>query len=392
LLLNDDRPVQATGLFAGENTMSLRWTGILFITLSVCQWTVVAEDIRRDVSAAQVEAIDAAVRQQMETQSLVGVAVGWIHDGRLVFTKGYGLASRTPEVSVTSDTVFNWASNSKPLAAMLAMQLVESGRLDLDKDIRTWVPEFPQKAHPITVRQLLSHQSGIPHYSNGRVIPREGFRHSDRDHDPVIAIGRFCNSPLIFEPGEKYSYSSYAYVLLSAVVQRAAAQPFESLTLEQIARPLQMQSLQWDVPENGQQHWARGYVRGPLNFVIPSPEQAHFWKHGAGGLKSNIVDFGKWAEALVNRRLLQPRTWQKFLTIPATRDGSTPTMALGINVSGSERALKLWHSGSQGEARSRLVAYPNQRHGMVVLTNSSHADTADITTAVYAAIQSVSDN
>jgi hypothetical protein len=75
-----------------------------------------------------------------------------------------------------------------------------------------------------------------------------------------------------------------------------------------------------------------------------------------------------------------------MLTIPEPGDGSTSTMALGINVRRDDQILKLSHGGSQGEARSRLVVYPKQRHGMVVLTNSGHADTAAITTAVYSAL------
>jgi len=349
-----------------------------------------AEDLRIGVPAAQVEAIDAAIAEQIQKQSLIGVAVGYLSDGQLVFTKGYGLADLQKEIPVSSDTVFNWASNSKPVAALIAMQLWEQQRLDLDRDVRDYVPEFPKKKYPVTTRLILAHQSGIPHYTNGKIIPAEDYEPGDSSHDPVVAIGTFCHSPLIFEPGERYSYSSYAYVLLSAVCQRAAKQPFEELVRDRVARPLKLTSLQWDVATADQPHWSRGYYTGPLSMVLATPEQAHFWKHGAGGFKSNIVDFGRWAEAVLNQRLIRQETWKEMMTTPKPRNGSHPKMALGINVEGEGKSLKLSHSGSQGEARSRMVVYPNQRHGMVVLTNSSHADVSAITTAVYRALQQVS--
>src|SRR5688572_9659046 len=115
-------------------------------------------------------AIDEAVRAQMEKQRIVGLAVGVVQDGKIALLRSYGFADRESKSPVTNETVFNWASNSKPLAAVLAMQLVERIALNLDADIRTHVPEFPEKGSVITTRHLLCHQSGMPHYSNGRIV------------------------------------------------------------------------------------------------------------------------------------------------------------------------------------------------------------------------------
>jgi CubicO group peptidase (beta-lactamase class C family) len=122
-----------------------------------------ADDIRRGVNDQLVQVIDAAVQQQIDEQQLTGVAVGVLRDGRLVFTKGYGLADRANNIAVTSETVFNWASNSKPVVAVVAMQLVEFGKLDLDADIRKYVPEYPPKSHTVTTRQLLRVESNVDH-------------------------------------------------------------------------------------------------------------------------------------------------------------------------------------------------------------------------------------
>src|SRR5690606_10775158 len=121
---------------------------------------------KNTLAAGRAAAVDRAVEAEMERQELVGVAVGVIQGGKVVYLQGYGLADREKQTPVTTKSVFNWASNSKPFAAVLAMQLAEKKKLDLDADVRDYVPEFPDKRARITARHLLDHQSGIPHYGN----------------------------------------------------------------------------------------------------------------------------------------------------------------------------------------------------------------------------------
>ncbi len=238
-------------------------------------------------------AVDKAVAAEMGRQNLVGVAIGIIQHGRIVYTKGYGFADRERGVAASDKTVFNWASNSKPLTAVAAMQLVEKGTLDLNRDIRDYVPEFPGKGVVITSRDLLCHQSGIPHYSNGKIIPTTVRQHPSGKplSDVVLALDQFNRSPLLFNPGEKYSYSSYAYILLSAVVERAGRDGFVSQVQERIAKPLKMTSLQLDVPSGQHDHWTVRYVKNKEGDVVRARPEAEYWKYGAGGFKSNVVDF-----------------------------------------------------------------------------------------------------
>ena len=151
--------------------MNRFWT---CVALSVVIWlplSTAAQD--STLPPAEIAAVDRVVQAEMEKQKAIGLAVGVIQHGKIAYLKGYGLADRAKKTPATVQTVFNWASNSKPLAAILAMQLVAAKALDLDADVRTYVPEFPDKGAVITTRQLLCHQSGIPHYSNGRIIPTD---------------------------------------------------------------------------------------------------------------------------------------------------------------------------------------------------------------------------
>jgi serine beta-lactamase-like protein LACTB, mitochondrial len=283
--------------------------------------------------------------------------------------------------------VFNWASNSKPLAAVSAMQLVEQKKLDLDADVRTLVPEFPDPGAVITCRHLLCHQSGIVHYSNGRVVRTERNYNSERPFlDPVIALDTFNKSPLLFAPGEKTSYSSHAYILLSAAIQRAGQADFHEQIVERIARPLTMEGLDRDFPTTDQPHWSVGYTKlGEL--VVRSPEEANYWKHGAGGYKSNIEDFARWAAGLINYRVLSEGASTSMWTAQNNSAGEPAKWGLGFTVENLNGQLKVSHNGGQPETATRMVLYPRARHGVVIMSNSRYADVGAISTAVYSALK-----
>ncbi len=331
--------------------------------------------------------VDELVAKEMEKQKIVGISVGIIQNGKIAYLKAYGLAYREKKIPATTDSIFNWASNSKPLAAVLAMQLVEAKMLDLDADIRTYVPEFPDKGEKITTRHLLCHTSGIPHYTNGKIIPTKRDYASDKPFfDPINALDKFNQSPHIFKPGEKMSYSSYAYVLLSAVIQRAGKEPYDSQLRKRIAKPLEMSSLQLDVDFDNQKHWVVGYGQDIDNSINPAREEAHYWKFGAGGYKSNIRDFARWAQALITHKLVSADIEKQMWTPQKTSDGKTITYGLGMTVDLKKHQIS--HNGSQGETTTRLVIDPWAGSGIVVMTNCRHANPSAIANAISEVLKS----
>ena len=338
------------------------------------------------------KAVDAAVTAEMERQKIVGAAIGIIQNLKVVYTKGFGWSDLASSTSVTDETIFNWASNSKPLLSIAALQLAHRGQLNLDKPIVTYCLDLPSQFQQITTRQLLCHQSGIPHYSNGTVIPSrkqsDGNRKSDPldELDPMNSLHRFIMSPLIFESGSRTDYSSYAYVLLTAVVQAAGDEPIEAQLKNRIINPLDLTSFQLDLPADQQSNWTRAYkiTDGKPAAVT---DYAHFWKHGAGGYKSNVKDFARFATALASSELISQQLSAAMWTRQTTNDGKISRYGLGVVVSESGDALKVSHNGSQDETRTRMVIYPNRKHGIVVMCNTQGCQPAEITTAIYSAIR-----
>ena len=350
--------------------------------LMACGRTLVAAGL----SDQEIATIDRAIQAEMEEQRIVGLALGCIRDGQVVYTKGFGFEDRERRIPVSGQTLFRWASVSKPLTAIAAWQLVEKQRLDLDADVRTLVPEFPDKGTKITARQLMCHQGGIVHYTNGKLIrTRRNYPTEHPFEDCVLALDTFRESPLVAPPGTRFSYSTHGYILLSAVVQRAGRQKFADQVAERIARPLGMTTLQPDYQWKTLPHRAIGY-RLRDNRVVESTNTDVSWKLGGGGFVSNVRDMALLASGLINGRLVSADTQTRMWTPQTTSSGKATKVGLGFFVEQQNGTLKVSHNGSQEKTRTRLVIYPRRKHGLVVMCNSEYANPGRVTTAVYQAL------
>ena len=358
---------------------TLAW---LVLASFFCDQTVFAQRNKPDLT----KIVDQTVDQEIKRQKVVGAAVGVIIKSKVVYAQGYGFSDLQSETPFTENTILNWASNSKPVMAVLAMQLVQSGKLDLDKTINEYLPKLPAHLHSITPRHLLCHQSGIPHYSNGKIVPLQPKSEPALEHDPVKSLNRFIQSPLIFEPGERKEYSSYAYVLLSAVVQAAGEEPIADQIASRITAPLELSSFPLDVPFNNQENWSKSYrlVNGKQ---VELKDYAHFWKHGAGAYKSNVSDFATFAKSFMKTKLINGRSKKIMFEDQTTKDKKTTGIGLGVYVSGTGKNLKISHNGSQDETKTRMVVYPNQRHGVVVMCSGNNGEPGQISTAIYNALR-----
>ena len=168
-------------------------------------------------------------------QNLPGLSVAVGIDGDIVWAEGFGFADLKTSVPVTPDHRFRIGTASTVLTSAAAGLLLENGRLKLDDEIQTYVPAFPKKQWPVTLRQLMGHTAGV--------IPDGGdegplfTKHCER---PVEALQYFAENSLLFKPGTQYRYSSYGWILVSAAVEAAADQPFLTFMRERIFDPLGM--------------------------------------------------------------------------------------------------------------------------------------------------------
>lgn len=335
-----------------------------------------------ELTAKTAALVDKVMAAEMGKQALVGAALGVILDGELAYLKGYGLADRKAAVPVTRKTLFRWASISKSVTSIAAMQLYEKGLLDLGKDVRTYVPEFPDKKALITPRDLLCHQGGIVHYTNGKLIrTRREYDMENPFESVILALDTFKESPLVNQPGEKFSYTTHGFILLSAAIERAGKEKFASQVRNRIILPLGMTTMQPDYQWKTIPNRAVGYLR-KKGKVIPSTNTDVSWKLAGGGYISNIDDLAIFARALIHGKLVKPETAKLMWTPQKLKSSKPTTYAYGFNVNGMGAELQVAHNGAQEKTRTRMVIFPRKRFGVVVMSNSEHCNSKKLAAAI----------
>jgi len=237
-----------------------------------------------------------------------GASAAVMVKGELVYSGGVGLADVENEVPLNGGSVHNIGSISKLHGVIAIMQLVEQGKIDLDAEIQTWIPWFPRKQAPITLRHLLTHTSGIRHYRDGEFGEGDVLRFRQFD-DIESASLRWRDEPLLFTPGSHWSYSSYATNLLQAVVEKVSGQPLETYLKEHVWNPANLTTTQFDVPTRIIKGRARGYVfDANTNTLTNAIQENVSYKYVGGGILASDEDSVRFAHALNAGVLLKPET------------------------------------------------------------------------------------
>jgi CubicO group peptidase (beta-lactamase class C family) len=268
--------------------------------------------------------------------------------------------------------MFRLASISKPLTALAAMSLLEEGKLDLDAPIQRYVPSFPQKRWPVTLRMLLSHQSGIRHYEGDEMS-------STRHYGGVVdGLRIFAGDPLAHEPGTKYLYSSYGFNLAGAAVEAAAGMPYWQAVSRRVLQPSGAAALRPDHVYQLIPHRARGYLLGRDGSLQNCGLADTSYKLPGGGWMGSAESLVQVGEAVVDGRLLKPETMRLMWTPVPLKGGKSTGYALGwgVNRLGSEVFYE--HSGGQQGTSTHWIVAPGLRAQVVVLANLESAPATEI--------------
>jgi CubicO group peptidase (beta-lactamase class C family) len=240
------------------------------------------------------------VRQQMEKNKTPGMTIGFIKD-EYIWVKGFGYADLENKIPAKAESVYRLPSVNKSMTAVAVLQLVEQGKINLDAEIQTYVSYFPKKKYPVTVRQLLYHLGGIPHYVN-----RETEQHIKEYKTTREAIAIFENFDLVAEPGTKFSYSSYGYNLLGAIIESASKQPYADYMRERIWQPLGMNATQMDDPLALIPNRVSGYQI--INNELKNSEFINISsRFAAGGTRGTVVDLLKFMKGLNEGKILSSK-------------------------------------------------------------------------------------
>jgi CubicO group peptidase (beta-lactamase class C family) len=324
-------------------------------------------------------AIDAIVQREMEKQHIAGATVAVIYDGRLVYSKGAGKADVENDVPATAETLIRTGSISKPISAAAAMTLADAGKLDLDASIQKYCPAFPQKQSTITTRQLLSHTSGIRHYKGDEI--------SSTKHFKAMSDGFavFASDPLLFDPGTKYSYSTYGYTVVGCVMEGAAGENYFDYVREHVLKPAGMTHTIVDDVYEIVPHRSRGYqVMGGQ--VKNTGLMDSSYKIPGGGLVSTAEDLVRFAMALSDGKIVKPETLKTMWTptnLPAVNNGRPSNYGLGFSAVNVDGQQWIAHTGGQQGSSTDLEFLPGKHFAVAVFANTDGVRPGEIVRAIF---------
>jgi CubicO group peptidase (beta-lactamase class C family) len=331
------------------------------------KWTAAVEQARRLVRAGLVE------------QNLPGLSVSVGVGNDLVWTEGFGWADLEKRVPVAPTLRFRIGTASTVLTSAAVGLLLEKGRLHLEDEIQTYVPQFPRKQWPVTLRQLMAHVAGVKTDSGD-----EGPLFSQRCERPAQALQFFADAPLVFEPGSRYRDSSYGWILVSAAVEAAAAEAFPAFMQEHIFEPLGMGDTRMDsttepIPDRVTAYFPR-FAADPNYGPDPMRELELSCYSGSSAFLSTPSDLVRFAIAIQGGKLLQPATVQLLQSPQRLSSGEETGYGLGwdletITLEGQPTPV-VGHDGKVlGGTVASLLTLRERGIVVAVTSNTSYADT-----------------
>jgi CubicO group peptidase (beta-lactamase class C family) len=345
-------------------TMKKAFTALTMAVLALvsCRPVKKVAPLKTNVELREhIGALEKVIPSLLETAGVPGMSIALIRDGKVVWSRGFGIKNAKTGERVKDDTVFEAASLTKPFFAFLAMKFVEDGKLDLDRPLITYAPEdyIVQNfiRHPvdkegfrydlfkkITARMVLSHSSGLPH------------------GEPRMPL------PIFFEPGKQYKYSAEGYEYLQLVVEHIAGEPLDEIMRKMVIEPFGM--------KDSSMVWREAYqTQAAVGHDCFADTTGEFRKRtkadAAATLYTTAADYAQFVTALMTDRGLKNSTIKQMLS-PQIEVEKNVSWSLGFGLERTRNGQAFWQWGDYGIFRNYIAAYPEKKIGVVYLTNSEN--------------------
>ena len=350
---------------------------LLFLSLTA---RTLAGQAAAGLPPGAINRIERAVTAAMSRDSIPGLSVAVVAGRELRWSNGYGLADLENFVPAKSSTVYRLGSVSKPVTATAVMQLAERGKLDLDAPIQKYCRPFPEKPWPITARELLGHLSGIRHYRGDEMA-------STRHYNSMVeSLKIFQDDPLLFEPGTKFSYTTYGYTVLGCAVEGASGMKFTDFLRHNVFEPAGMDNIRVDDVFEIIANRAQGYQKLKNGELRNSGLADTSYKIPGGGLASTVVDLAKFAVAVENDVFVKKQTLERMSTPEKTRDGHSTGYGLGWGIAEKNGLKILVHTGGQQRVSTALYLVPERGVAVAIMSNLEEADVGTLAQKIADAV------
>jgi CubicO group peptidase (beta-lactamase class C family) len=317
----------------------------------------------KHIDQATIRRLEKDIPDLMQKGNVPGMSVALIKDGKTYWTHGFGVKNAKTKQPVTNDTIFEAASLSKPVFAYAVLKLVDQGKIDLDAPLTkylrgTYDVKDDDRINQITARFVLSHRTGFRNWRNNQPLK------------------------IYFAPGERFSYSGEGFVYLSKVVEHITGEPLNEFMKRTVFVPLGMTSSSYLWRPDFDERAATGHDVDENVRAKGKPDQVN----AAASLHTTAADYARFMEAVLNGTGLKPATWKEMLTPQIAVDpectnctdrapGTKSTKVfwgLGVGMERTASGDSFWHWGDNGAFKCFMVAYPKQKTGLVMFTNSEN--------------------
>jgi CubicO group peptidase (beta-lactamase class C family) len=340
--------------------------------------TATSGALAQALTPTQTAAIDKLVTSTLADTGVPSASIAVVQNGEIVYAKAYGKQSDAIPIA-RADVPYQIASISKQFTAAAILLLEDQGKLSLDDKVSKYVPDITE-GDTITIRQLLSHTSGLQDY-----WPQDySFAAMEHPVTPQQIVDRWAKKPLDFPPGTQWQYSNTGYVVAGMIVEKVSSMKLLDFLRKNIFQPLDMHPIDQDLAIG--KGYPTPYQRYALGPVRPEKPAAPGWLYAAGELAMTASDLAKWDIARIDRALLPADDWQTQETPIKLADGKDTGYGLGVDI-GTSKPGNLPYVEHNGEAvgfLSENIVYPEQKAAVVVLTNS------DFSNAVFTMAQGIS--
>ncbi len=300
--------------------------------------------------------------------SAPGAAVIVTDHGKVVYERGRGLADIAAKKPITPATVFRLGSITKQFASATLLQLAHEGKLSLADPLSKFIPDYPQPGASATVRQLLSHTSGIQDYTEIPGWMVEANTNKAYTTEQLIEV--FKDKPAQFKPGAQWSYDNSGYILVGAIIEKVTGNPWYQAVNERIAGPLHLTTLRYGVEEPSITNMAVGYepagegkfkAAQKINMSVPG---------AAGALVGTVGDLAAWANALHHGKVLDAASYKAMTSKTKTADGKLNSYGFGMAVDEIRGHPTIGHDGGIFGFVTSSIYVPEQDVFVAVFHNS----------------------
>ncbi|WP_320452221.1 serine hydrolase domain-containing protein [Sphingomonas sp. CFBP8993] len=319
------------------------------------------------LTPAETQKIDALVTKTLADTGVPSASIAVVRGGRIVLAKAYGKQFEGQTGPADPKLPYQIASVSKQFTATAIQLLADEGKLSLDDTVSKYVPGITG-GDTITIRQLLSHTSGLRDY-----WPQDySFKAMATPTTPQGIVDRWAKAPLDFAPGTQWQYSNTGYVVAGMIVEKVSGQSLLDFLQARVFKPLGIRAIDQDKAVGP--GFPQGYLRHALGPVRVETPAAPGWLYAAGELSMSPQDLAKWDVARMNRTLLPPKTWAEQENPVKLTDGSNTNYGLGVSVGTADGRRFVEHSGEAVGFLTENIVYPDDKAAVVVAVNAWFAD------------------